>query len=196
MSARAGPLFTIGHSNRSLESVISMLRDAGADMVVDVRRFPLSRTNPQFNNDVLRTELPSRQIGYEHWPDLGGRRKAQAQIADATNAYWQNRSFHNYADYALTVPFQAAIANLVELARDRAPALMCSEAVWWRCHRRIIADYLLARQIEVRHILDFGKITPAGMTPGAKPLADGSVLYPGGDGCMFRSHPRSGGGMA
>ncbi|MAS14443.1 MAG: DNA repair protein [Nitratireductor sp.] len=160
-------VFTIGHSNRSLECFVEMLRSAAVELVVDVRTFPRSRTNPQFNIDTLAEDLAPFQIGYEHWPALGGRRRKQPDVPDDQNGLWRNRSFHNYADYALSDTFQSAIADLMALAGRRRPALMCSEAVWWRCHRRIITDYLLAHSVPVLHIMDVNKISEAKLTAGA-----------------------------
>lgn len=177
MSAPARPVFTIGHSNRSLETFIAMLRAHGVDTVMDVRSFPRSRTNPQFNIDTLPHTLSIHRIGYEHWPDLGGRRKVQGNVADPVNGLWRNRSFHNYADYALGNQFQAALDRLIDLASRRSLALMCSEAVWWRCHRRIIADHLLARNVEVLHIMEINEISEAKLTPGAQ-VRGNMVEYP------------------
>ena len=114
----------------------------------------------------------------EHWPDLGGRRKKQHSENDDVNGLWRNRSFHNYADYALTLQFQDSLAALISDAMSCRMALMCSEAVWWRCHRRIISDYLLSRDLQVLHIMGVGKAVPAMMTPGSRVLADGSIHYP------------------
>lgn len=174
----AGCIFTIGHSNRSIEFLVEMIRGAGADLVIDVRSFPRSRTNPQFNIDVLPSAFTACQIGYEHWPELGGRRASQAGVDPRVNGFWENRSFHNYADYALSEPFARALRALIERGRHRRPVLMCSEAVWWRCHRRIITDHLLAAGVEVRHIMDVGKITQAKLTPGAWVRPGGGVEYP------------------
>lgn len=171
-------IFTIGHSARSLAHVTEMLLAAGADRVIDVRRFPRSRSNPQFNIETLPADLAAEGISYEHWPDLGGRRPSEGGMDAAINGLWENRSFHAYADYALSAPFQQALAALIGLAETQTPALMCSEAVWWRCHRRIIADHLLARQMAVFHIMETGKIVPASLTPGASVSRDLLVRYP------------------
>lgn len=132
---------TIGHSNRSLEEFIGMLREARVSLLIDVRSFPRSRTNPAFNIDRLPAELAEVQVGYRHCPALGGRRKKQPEVDKSVNALWRVQSFHNYADYALSDAFGEALAEVVELGCNGRVALMCSEAVWWRCHRRIIADY-------------------------------------------------------
>lgn len=171
-------IYTVGHSNRSLDMFVEMIRSAGVDFIIDIRSFPRSRTNPQFNIDVLLDTLAVHQIGYQHCDSLGGRRTAQKGVAPETNQLWRNQSFHNYADYALTKQFRNAIEALLELAMSRRPALMCSEAVWWRCHRRIVADHLLVRGIEVVHIMDIGKTTLATITPGATVQPNGSLIYP------------------
>jgi uncharacterized protein (DUF488 family) len=147
-------------------------------MVVDVRSFPRSRTNPQFNTEVLPETLAPLQMRYEHWPDLGGRRPKQPDVDDGINDFWNNRSFHNYADYALGPDFQNALEQLIATTAERRPALMCSEAVWWRCHRRIITDHLLARGFDVFHIMDRNKLVEASLTRGAVITKDRQVTYP------------------
>lgn len=169
---------TIGHSNRSLDEFIAMLTEAGVRLLVDVRSFPRSRTNPQFNTDSLPDALSLHQIGYRHMPDLGGRRPKQPEVDDCLNDNWRNRSFHNYADYALGDSFGAAFAELLELGAEQRVSLMCSEAVWWRCHRRIITDYLLLSGHPVDHLMGPGTITPAKPTPEARLTSDGHVIYP------------------
>jgi len=169
---------TIGHSNRSLDEFIQMLREAGVAMVVDVRSFPRSRANPQFNIDRLPEALAEVQIGYLHCPALGGRRSMQPGVPDELNAMWRLRSFHNYADYALGGRFAEALDHTLRLGRDRRLALMCSEAVWWRCHRRIITDHLLLNGHAVDHLMAPGQISPAFPTPGAQLTPGGKVVYP------------------
>lgn len=169
---------TIGHSNRTLDQFLDILRAAGADMVADVRSFPRSRTNPAFNTDRLPGDLERMQIGYRHLASLGGRRGAQADVDPRQNALWRVRSFHNYADHALGPEFAEGLAELVALGQGRLPAIMCSEAVWWRCHRRIIADHLLARGHRVDHLMGAGRIEAACMTPGAQVTEEGKVIYP------------------
>lgn len=169
---------TIGHSNRSLDEVIDMLRMARVEMLVDVRSFPRSRRNPDFNLETLPSELETRQIGYEHAPDLGGRRPRQYAVNETCNSLWRVQSFHNYADYALGAEFTAAYERLVKTGSARKVALMCAEAVWWRCHRRIIVDYLLLDGHSVDHLVSDGQGTPAKPTPGAIKTPDGKVLYP------------------
>lgn len=171
-------VYTIGHSTRSLEELIDLLRGAKIDLVVDVRSYPRSRRNPQFNDDVLSKALRDAGIGYRHQKALGGRRGAQALGRPSPNGFWENMPFRNYADYALTPPFGEALADLVGLAGRQTVAIMCAEAVWWRCHRRIIADYLLAAGHDVRHILGPGQVEPARMTPEAATQPDGRIHYP------------------
>lgn len=153
------------------------LRATEVGLVVDVRSFPRSRSNPDYNIETLPGRLAEYQIGYRHMPALGGRRKLQPKVPDELNAQWRNRSFHNYADYALSPEFGAALEELVELARSRRLAIMCSEAVWWRCHRRIIADYLLLEGHAVVHLMGNGREEPAGVTRGAERKPDGKVVY-------------------
>ena len=172
------PVFTIGHSDRSAEAFVDLLRASQVQMVVDVRKIPRSRSNPQFAQEALPDTLAAHQIGYEHVAELGGRRGRAPAPEPSPNGFWDNRSFRNYADYALTEPFRTGLARLRELARERRCAIMCAEAVWWRCHRRIIADYLLAGGDEVLHILGPGQVNPAQLTPGALPEGHDAVLYP------------------
>jgi uncharacterized protein (DUF488 family) len=146
--------------------------------VVDVRTVPRSRTNPQYNEDVLPGELASYQVGYSRIAELGGLRGRSRDVPPELNAYWQNQSFHNYADYALSDEFERGLAQLMSLAAGRRTAVMCAEAVWWRCHRRIIADYLLQRGRSVLHLMAQGRSDPAKITPAAKEQ-DGKLVYPG-----------------
>ena len=173
----ANPFFTIGHSTRTIPEFAGLLREANVRRVVDVRTVPRSRTNPQFNRDVLPDSLGDYQIGYEHIAELGGLRGKQRQDAPSRNAFWENESFRNYADYALTERFRTGLARLRVLGEEGNTAIMCAEAVWWRCHRRIIADYLLASGCAVFHILGPGKNEPASLTRGARPFEDG-IVYP------------------
>ena len=172
------PFFTIGHSTRSTEEFVALLRGAKVRLVVDVRTVPRSRTNPQFDGDALAASLAECQIAYAHSPSLGGLRGPQRGVSPATNAFWENWSFHNYADYALSDEFQAGLASLRQSGDARRAAIMCAEAVWWRCHRRIIADYLIAAGEEVQHILGAGHIEPARMTPAARLGPGGTLTYP------------------
>ena len=168
---------TIGHSTRTTAELVALLREGGVDLVADVRRFPRSRTNPQFNSEALDAALRKEGIGYRHLAALGGRRSAGDAKAPSHNTLWREAAFRAYSDYAETDEFRAALEALLGLAGEHRVAIMCAEAVWWRCHRRIVADYLLARGIEVRHILGPGKIEPAKLTPGATIEAEGRVSY-------------------
>jgi uncharacterized protein (DUF488 family) len=174
----AYPFFTIGHSTRTIEEFAGLLQAAEVRLVVDVRTVPRSRTNPQYNRDELPGTLSDFQIGYEHIAALGGLRGHKRETPDATNAFWQNRSFHNYADYAMSADFRAGLAQLRDFGHRTPCAVMCAEAVWWRCHRRIIADYLILAGDAVFHIMGHGHVEPARMTEGARPAAGGILTYP------------------
>jgi uncharacterized protein (DUF488 family) len=175
-------VFTIGHSTRSIDELIALLREAGVDLLVDVRTVPRSRFNPQFNTDALPAPLAAAGIGYRHLAALGGLRHHPKGAPPSPNGAWRSEPFRNYADYALTPPFRTGLDELLALSRDHAPAIMCAEAVWWRCHRRIVADYLLTAGEDVRHIMEHGKTEPASLTPGAVPRSDGTILYPAAQG--------------
>ena len=177
MRATSPPVFTIGHSTRSVAELIDLLGQAAVELLVDVRSVPRSRTNPQFNADALPEPLATRGIAYCHLRALGGLRGRRKDAGPSPNTLWRNDAFRNYADYAATDVFRAGLAELMALAGDRRCAVMCAEAVWWRCHRRIIADYVIAAGLPVEHILAAGKIEPARLTPGATIRPDGSVLY-------------------
>lgn len=170
------PVFTVGHSTRSAAELIALLGEGPADLIADVRAFPRSRTNPQFNGPVLQETLAAAGIAYRFLPALGGRRHGREE--SSPNTLWRNASFRAYADYAGTGEFRAGLAELRALAGEHRCAVMCAEAVWWRCHRRIIADYLLTAGFEVVHILGPGKLTPATLTPGARHAGDGGLIYP------------------
>lgn len=169
---------TIGHSNRQIIEFLDMLREARVGVLVDVRSFPRSRTNPVFNIESLPDDLAEMQIGYRHLPALGGRRPKQSDVDEKMNAMWRVQSFHNYADYALCEEFENAFNTLLNVGREHRVAVMCSEAVWWRCHRRIIADYLLLNGYAVNHLMSPGRSDPATISPGAQKTADGKVVYP------------------
>ena len=171
------PFFTIGHSTRSVDEFADLLAAAQVGVVVDVRSFPRSRTNPQFNVDSLPAALEVYQVRYLHLAALGGLRGKQSLNAASPNGYWKLKSFRNYADYAMGPVFADGLAQLRRIGQERRAAIMCAEAVWWRCHRRIVADHLLAAGEAVFHILDADKIEPAKMTPGAV-VGSGGVTYP------------------
>ena len=171
------PFFTIGHSTRSIEEFVSLLQHSQIKYLVDVRTVPRSRTNPQFNLDVLGATLQEYQIAYCHIAALGGLRGKQRQFPHAEGRFWRNQSFQNYADYSQTPEFRAGLQQLIDLAETGQSAIMCAEAVWWRCHRRIIADYLLAKGEAVFHIMGEEQVTSASLTRGAKIEGD-KVIYP------------------
>jgi uncharacterized protein (DUF488 family) len=146
-------------------------------MVVDIRSVPRSRTNPQFNLDALPEALASWQIGHTQIKELGGLRGKSKTVSVEVNGFWNNQSFHNYADYALSGEFRIGLSRLLELSLDRRCSIMCSEAVWWRCHRRIVADYLLCRGRAVFHLMGRLRAEPAKLTEAA--IESGNVIvYP------------------
>lgn len=172
------PVFTVGHSTRSLEEFIDLLLDARVTALVDVRKLPGSTKYPHFNDDVLAARLPEAGISYRREEALTGRRPVSMTVPFEVNGNWRNRSFHNYADHALSAEFAEALDRLRRAAEEEHTAVMCSEAVWWRCHRRIIADHLLAAGEDVRHLMGAGKVTAATLTEGAVVGDDGVVRYP------------------
>lgn len=149
-------LYTIGHSTRSFAELLEMLQSFDVKIVVDVRSMPGSRKYPQFNQDVLNASLRDAGVQYIHMTDLGGRRKPNK---DSENTRWNNPSFRAYADYMETEEFKNAAENLMKLASEHKVAIMCSEAVWWRCHRSMIADFFKAKNWTVLHIMAIGKVT-------------------------------------
>jgi len=171
------PFFTIGHSTRSLPEFITLLKGSEIETLVDVRSIPRSRTNPQFNRDTLPDALAPEHIDYLHLAELGGRRSRRKTDAPSANDYWTHPAFRNYADYAMSDTFREGLAALLEVGHRSRCAIMCAEAVWWRCHRRIITDYLLLCGEIVLHILDTHQVTTATMTPGAQPQPDETLIY-------------------
>ena len=166
-------IHTIGHSTRSLDELVALLLDHGVDHLADVRAHPGSRRYPHFSRDSLRATLPERGIAYSHHPDLGGRRRG---LPDSPNGAWRNASFRAYADYMGTDEFATALDGLLDLTRGKRAAIMCAEAVPWRCHRWLISDALVARGIDVHHILN-ARSEPHSLTRFAE-LRDGTVVYP------------------
>lgn len=167
-------IWTIGHSTRTIDDFISLLEENEIKLLADVRSLPGSKRYPQFNREALAESLNARGIRYEHFPELGGRRKPKP---DSRNTAWRNASFRGYADYMETEEFQAGIQRLLALARETGPAaIMCAEAVWWRCHRSLISDYLKVRGIDVMHILDACKTEPHPYTSAAR-IVNGKLSY-------------------
>jgi uncharacterized protein (DUF488 family) len=172
------PFFTIGHSTRSVGEFVDLLRPQKITLVVDVRTIPRSRTNHQYNSEVFAKALAEFQINYVHIATLGGLRGRTREVAPEVNAFWENRSFHNYAAYAMGKEFQSGLARLREMGHANVSVIMCAEAVWWRCHRRIIADYLIAASETVFHILGPNRIERARITEGVQFEVTGSLTYP------------------
>ena len=167
-------IWTIGHSTRSSDELISLLKENEIKLLADVRAYPSSKRYPQFNKDALAQSLNAQGIHYEHFAELGGKRKSKA---DSRNTAWRNASFRGYADYMETKQFQKGIARLFDVAAEAgATAIMCAEAVWWRCHRSLIADYLKARGLEVLHILGTNRVEPHPYTPAAR-MVNGELSY-------------------
>lgn len=170
------PVFTIGHSTRSIPEFVQLLQAGGVQLVVDIRSVPRSRTNPQYNLDALPEALSPFQIAHMRIEELGGLRGKSA-LPPEVNGFWQNQSFHNYADYALSAQFGAGLAQLLQVSAARRTAIMCAEAVWWRCHRRIVADYLLLEERQVFHLMGDAELDAASMTSAAVAATDG-LHYP------------------
>ena len=168
-------IWTIGHSTRTIEEFIDLLRQYQIEILVDVRQFPGSRRLPHFNKAALHDTLAMAGMRYEHLVQLGGRRPARP---DSHNILWRNASFRGYADYMETKPFRDGVDHLLEIARTGRTAVMCSEALWWRCHRSMIADYLKATGTKVLHILGSGKVQEHPYTSAAR-LVEGRLSYEG-----------------
>jgi uncharacterized protein (DUF488 family) len=175
MSENEVELWTIGHSTRPIEELIGALRSFQIEVLVDVRTFPGSRRYPHFNREQLKVSLAEAGIEYQHFPELGGRRNARS---DSLNMAWRNKMFRGYADYMETDEFRAGIARLLELAQADRTAIMCAEAVWWRCHRSLISDYLKAKGVEVKHIMATGKSEAHPFTSAAR-IVKGEISYRG-----------------
>jgi len=173
MGATSLTIWTIGHSTRAIEEFIELLGENQIAILVDVRRFPGSRRLPQFNKAELAQSLTNAGVHYEHLVELGGRRPVRA---DSHNLMWQNASFRGYADYMETPPFLEGFDRLLKIVHDGRTAIMCSEAVWWRCHRSMIADELKAKGVRVLHIMGPGKIQEHPYTSAAR-LVNGQLSY-------------------
>jgi len=178
MSPSPLPVFTIGHSTRTIPEFVELLQAGDVRLVVDIRRMPRSRRNPQYNDDILPGELAAYQIGYMRIAELGGLRK-KTDVAPAVNGFWTNSSFHNYADYALSdAEFRTGFAKLLDVSATQRAAIMCAESLWWQCHRRLVADYLINAGRDVYHLMGKNMREPASLSEGAVP--DGEhVRYPG-----------------
>lgn len=170
-------IYTVGHSTHRLEELVIMLRAHGVERLVDVRTIPRSRHNPQFNRDTLSQAMHNRHLSYRHLKELGGLRRPRP---DSTNTGWRNASFRGYADYMQTPEFAEALERLIALADEKPTAIMCAEAVPWRCHRSLIADALTARGFEVRDIMSATSAKLHRLTPIAK-LKGQQVTYPEAD---------------
>jgi uncharacterized protein (DUF488 family) len=170
---KSDKVWTVGHSTRAIVEFVAALKAHGIEIVVDVRSFPGSRRYPQFGKDRLAASLAEAGIEYEHFAELGGRRRARP---DSRNVAWRNEGFRGYADYMETANFRGGIEGLMELARSRRAAIMCAEALWWRCHRSLISDYLKAAGAEVIHIIDAERAEPHPFTSAAR-IVNGELSY-------------------
>ena len=178
MESAPATLWTIGHSTRTAEEFIGLLGLYNVKAIADVRRFPASRKYPQFNREQLEPQLAAEGIEYLWLPELGGRRRP---LPDSRNTVWRNASFRGYADYMETEDFRAGLERLMRTARRQPTALMCAEAVWWRCHRALIADTLKAAGVEVIHILSATRSSVHPYTSAAR-IVDGTLSYAGAPG--------------
>jgi len=175
-------LFTIGHSNRSLEDFLALLQAHRIELVADIRTVPKSRHNPQFNREALAADLPAAGIEYVHMPELGGLRHPRK---DSINLAWRNASFRGYADYMQTEEFDEAVRRLLQGCGEKQCAVMCAEAVPWRCHRSLLADALVARGIAVEHILGASRRDAHHLAPFTK-IENGTVTYPKAEGAKVK----------
>lgn len=175
MTENPATIWTIGHSTLPIEEFIAALRAFEIQALADVRGFPGSRRYPQFNKDRLAASLAAAGIEYVHMPELGGRRRAKP---DSLNMAWRNEGFRGYADYMETEDFRKGIERLLEIASAQRTAIMCAEAVWWRCHRSLISDYLKVKGVEVNHIAAAGKSEPHPFTTAAR-IVKGKLSYRG-----------------
>lgn len=177
MPMTPNPIYTVGHSTRNILEFVNILRVGAVETVVDIRKIPRSRTNPQFNIDALPNALSGWGVGYIRIDELGGLRRKSVTIPPEINGFWINRSFHNYADYTLSDEFRRGLAQLKQLSAERRCAIMCSEAVWWRCHRRFIADYLLHDGRQVFHLMGATRVEIARINAAAREYG-ASLVYP------------------
>jgi uncharacterized protein (DUF488 family) len=168
-------IYSIGHSTRSIDDFIALLRAHGITRLADIRTIPRSRRHPHFSIDSLSESLPAAGIAYRHFPGLGGLRKPRP---DSGNAAWRHAGFRGYADYMETPAFELSLASLIEYASDKGGVMMCAEAVWWRCHRQLVADALVAGGVAVRHIASAAVAPPHQLTEFAR-VVGRKVRYPG-----------------
>lgn len=180
-SHTAATLWTIGHSTRSWEDFLALLAGEGIETIVDVRRFPGSKRYPWFASEAMAQHLPETGIAYRWLPQLGGRRRAQP---GSPNGAWRNAAFQGYADHMTSAEFAEGLDAALELAATRRTALMCAEALWWRCHRRLISDLLTARGVTVCHILDAKHVQPHVLNPDARIEGEG-LIYPPAQSDLF-----------
>jgi uncharacterized protein (DUF488 family) len=173
------PIFTVGHSTRPIEELLALLAEQGVQTLVDVRRFPGSRRHPQFSRDALAASLAGAGIQYVHEADLGGRRAARP---DSPHTAWRVEAFRGYADHMESPEFEAALERLIQRAAGETVVILCAEAVPWRCHRRMISDALVARGLQVLHILGPNRADPHELNENAHILPGGRLLYSGPDG--------------
>ena len=168
-------ILTIGHSTRSLDEFVGLLRTHRVDGIADIRTIPKSRRHPHFSAEAMGVSLPQVGVSYRHFPGLGGLRKPRR---DSRNSAWRHEGFRGYADYMETDEFRQALADLIAWGGERRVAIMCAEGVWWRCHRQLTADALVARGIDVCHITGGGPAAAHKLTEFAR-VVDGRVSYPG-----------------
>jgi uncharacterized protein (DUF488 family) len=171
------PVWTVGHSTLEATDFLALLKPHGIELLADIRRYPVSRRYPWFNAGALAAGLAPEGIAYRHFEALGGRRSVRP---DSRNTLWRNASFRGYADYMETPEFKAALEELERVASAKRTAILCSEAVWWRCHRQLVADALTARGIEVRHIAGTGGTRAHALTKGAR-VEEGEPVYTAND---------------
>ncbi len=168
-------VYTIGHSTRTTEAFVELLNEFGVEHLVDVRRYPASRRHPHFSKDMLQRNLAQHGIDYTHVEALGGRRQPNP---DSPNTHWISDGFRGYADYTASASFDAGLTELVRIANRQTTAVMCAEAVHWKCHRQLLADALVARDVAVRHILRPRNAEAHELNPAAQVLSDGRLQYP------------------
>ena len=173
MADQPQKIWTIGHSTHAIDAFLGLLRGHKIEAVADVRLMPGSKRHPHFNREALSASLQQIEMGYEHFPKLGGRRKPGP---DSPNTAWRNEAFRGYADHMESSEFQRGMAKLSAFANQKRVAVMCAEAVWWQCHRALIADWLKVRGVEVLHILSENKVEPHPFTSAAR-VIDGQLSY-------------------